>query len=105
MITIEGSNFPLQRKLWRVYENRLLVLWGLAAQWCSLVDTFQYLFDDSLVANDLRIKTTESSSHIDPPVEGVMQFANGKTDVHCHWQDETNYQMFELDAKFTSSRL
>ena len=69
-----------------------------------LVDTINYLFDDILVVKNSSNKRLIKKSK-DFDVDVKLKFNNSIGEIFFNFFDEDNYQIFEIDMKFSKSRL
>ena len=70
-----------------------------------LVDTLQHIFDDELVLKSTGSWNTAVVGSSDINLEGVFSLKKSGINVFVNCMDESNYQLFELDFKFTKGRV
>lgn len=70
-----------------------------------LVDTLQYLFDDKLTLINFIDCNHNQNNSLDTNLQGRFLLENCAADVFINCMDEKNYQLFELDFKFTKGRI
>ena len=70
-----------------------------------LVDILQYLFDDELVLKSAGNYNEFLNYFSDINLEGRFNFNHSDINVFINCMDEVNYQLFELDFKFSRGRL
>ena len=69
-----------------------------------VIDTLQYLFSDVMEIDHIS-DVSHIKSKNDMCIEGKFKLKNSNTSVVLNHMDETNYQLFEFDFKFSMGRI